>query len=70
MPKILIVEDEQPNVEILSRLLAMNAFDVVVAGNKKDALHLNTSNNDSQQFHSKIRQMIRQIVLINKVVRL
>lgn len=43
MPKILIVEDEEPNVEILSRLLVMNKFDVVIAGNKKDALELATN---------------------------
>jgi two-component system cell cycle response regulator DivK len=38
MPKILIVEDEAPNVEILSRLLARKKYDVAVAGNAQDAV--------------------------------
>jgi len=38
MPKILIVEDEAPNVEILSRLLARKKYDVAVAGNTQDAV--------------------------------
>ena len=40
MPRILIVEDEAPNAEILNRLLVMNKFDVLIAGNKEDALEL------------------------------
>ena len=40
MPKILIVEDEAPNAEILNRLLVMNKFDVLIAGNKKDAIEI------------------------------
>jgi CheY-like chemotaxis protein len=43
MPKILVVEDEAPNTEILKRLLAMHNFDVVVAGNKRDAIELATN---------------------------
>ncbi len=38
MAKILVVEDEAPNVEILQRLLSSRGYEVVVAGNKKDAV--------------------------------
>ncbi len=38
MPKILIVEDEAPNVEILSRLLTRKKYEFLVAGNKDDAV--------------------------------
>ena len=38
MPKILIVEDEQPNVEILSRLLERKNYEYSVAGNGQDAI--------------------------------
>lgn len=38
MPKILVVEDQEQNVEILSRLLSRKGFEVVVAGNKQDAI--------------------------------
>jgi CheY-like chemotaxis protein len=40
MPKILIVEDEQPNVEILSRLLQRKQYEFSVAGNSQDAVAL------------------------------
>jgi CheY-like chemotaxis protein len=40
MPKILIVEDEQPNVEILSRLLERQKYEWAVAGNGQDAIAL------------------------------
>ena len=40
MAKILIVEDEAPNVEILSRLLARKNHQTAVAGNKQAALEL------------------------------
>ena len=40
MPKILIVEDEAPNVEILTRLLSRKNYELVVAGNKEDAIAL------------------------------
>lgn len=40
MAKILIVEDEAPNVEILSRLLARKSYSTAVAGNKQTALEL------------------------------
>lgn len=38
MAKILIVEDEAPNVEILSRLLKRSQHEVLVAGTKADAV--------------------------------
>lgn len=38
MAKILVVEDEAPNVEILQRLLSSRGYEVVIAGNKKDAV--------------------------------
>jgi two-component system cell cycle response regulator DivK len=38
MAKILIVEDELPNVEILSRLLGRQRHEVLVAGNRQDAI--------------------------------
>ena len=38
MPRILVVEDEAMNVEILTRLLSRNGHDVVVASNKNDAI--------------------------------
>jgi len=38
MPRILIVEDEQPNVEILSRLLERKKYELSVAGNGQDAI--------------------------------
>jgi CheY-like chemotaxis protein len=38
MPRILVVEDEGPNVEILRRLLSRNGYEVVVAGSRDDAL--------------------------------
>jgi len=40
MAKILIVEDEAPNVEILSRLLARKNYATAVAGTKQAALEL------------------------------
>jgi CheY-like chemotaxis protein len=40
LAKILVVEDEAPNVEILTRLLSRAKHDLVVAGNKQDALAL------------------------------
>lgn len=43
MTKVLVVEDELPNVEILSRLLSRKGYDVVVAGNKKDAIAMMSS---------------------------
>jgi len=38
MAKILVVEDEAPNVEILQRLLSSRGYEVVVVGNKQDAV--------------------------------
>ena len=38
MAKILIVEDEAPNVEILTRLLKRSGHEVLVAGSKEDAI--------------------------------
>ena len=43
MPKILIVEDEAQNVEILSRLLRKKNFDVAVAGAKDQAVAMANS---------------------------
>lgn len=42
MAKILIVEDEAPNVEILTRLLTKKKYDLAVAGNKEEAVALAT----------------------------
>ena len=38
MTKILIVENEGPNVEILTRLLKRNQFEIAVANNGRDAV--------------------------------
>jgi CheY-like chemotaxis protein len=38
MPRVLVVEDEAPNVEILSRLLKRKGHEVMVAGDKADAI--------------------------------
>lgn len=38
MARVLIVEDDSANVEILQRLLSRTGYDVAVAGNKADAL--------------------------------
>lgn len=38
MARILIVEDDAPNIEILQRLMARAKHDTVVAGNKQDAI--------------------------------
>jgi two-component system cell cycle response regulator DivK len=38
MTRILVVEDVQPNVEILKRLLSSKGYEVVVADNKSDAI--------------------------------
>ncbi len=43
MPKILIVEDEAPNVEILSRLLTRKKYEFLVAGSKQEAIDLATT---------------------------
>ena len=45
MAHILVVEDEIANVEILRRLLTLKGHDVVVAGNKQDAV--STANDES-----------------------
>jgi two-component system, cell cycle response regulator DivK len=38
--RILVVEDETPNVEILQRLLTHHSFDVIVAWTKREACEL------------------------------
>lgn len=38
MAKILVVEDEAPNIEILSRLLARNGHEIIVASTRDDAI--------------------------------
>jgi two-component system, cell cycle response regulator DivK len=43
MTKILVVEDETPNVEILTRLLGRKGYEVVVAGTKQDAIEAASS---------------------------
>ena len=43
MSKILIVEDEAPNVEILTRMLVRKGFQVLVAGNKQEAITMATA---------------------------
>ncbi len=40
MPKILVVEDDETNIQILSRLLTMKGYEHVVASNRKDAVRL------------------------------
>jgi two-component system cell cycle response regulator DivK len=40
MSKILVVEDDETNIQILSRLLSMKGYDHVVARNRKDAVAL------------------------------
>ena len=40
MPKILVVEDDATNVQLLSRLLTMKGYEYVVAGNQQDAISL------------------------------
>lgn len=40
MPKILVVEDEDLNLQILSRLLTMKGYDFAVAKNRRDALSM------------------------------
>lgn len=42
MATILIVEDEAPNIEILSRLLKRNGYQVVVAQSRDAAIHAMT----------------------------
>lgn len=43
MPKVLVVEDEPANVEILRRLLERNKYSVLVAHNKDDAVAMATA---------------------------
>lgn len=40
MSKILVVEDDETNIQILSRLLTMKGYEHVVARNRKDAVRL------------------------------
>lgn len=40
MSKILVVEDDATNIQILSRLLTMKGYEHVVASNRKDAVRL------------------------------
>ena len=40
MSKILVVEDDDTNIQILSRLLTMKGYDHVVARNRRDAVVL------------------------------
>jgi len=40
MSKILVVEDDDTNIQILSRLLTMKGYDYVVARNRRDAVAL------------------------------
>lgn len=40
MPKILIVEDDPNNVEILQDLLSDEGYDLVTAGNREDAVKM------------------------------
>jgi len=44
MARVLIVEDDAANVEILQRLLSRTGYEVTVAGNKADALAAATPN--------------------------
>ncbi|MDA1017752.1 MAG: response regulator [Planctomycetota bacterium] len=43
MTKILIVDDEAPNVEILTRLLNRSKYEVLVAGTRDDAVAIATA---------------------------
>ncbi len=38
MPKILVVEDDETNIQILTRLLTMKGYEHIVARNRKDAV--------------------------------
>lgn len=40
MSKILVVEDDETNIQILSRLLTMKGYEHVVARNRRDAVSL------------------------------
>lgn len=40
MPKILVVEDDDTNIQMLARLLTMKGYDHVVARNRKEAVSL------------------------------
>lgn len=47
MAKILVVEDEDLNLQILSRLLTMKGYDFAVAKNRRDAVNLAKSERPS-----------------------